>query len=217
MSTIDTNDSQATGEALSMDSLRRLVKLRLDVALLARVARTRGADALPDDTTGMRLGEMARSLAWLEARIGQILDSYAMAAEGRDCADAAPPAPEAATSDAAEPTMDDAATRYMSGITLDQIDAIHALLDSLLAHGDAVNCSQQAEFADATLAVMGDAIYRDAGTLRDLIDAIEAQRLRPPQNARAGVAEAGASYLIPPMRSPTRRAPITVHQHPTYQ
>ncbi|MGN6227738.1 MAG: XAC0095 family protein [Dyella sp.] len=217
MSTIDTNDSQATGEALSTESLQRLAKLRLDVALLARLAQTHWTDTLLEDTTGMRLGEMARTLTWLEARIGAFLDNPTMAAGDPERAREPHAAAEATGPDAAEPTMDEEPARYMSGITLDQIDAIHALIDSLRAHGDVVNCSNQAAFADATLAMMGDAICRDAGSLRDLMDAIEAQRLRAPQEAAPGVGEAAARYLVASIAPPARGVPITLREHPTYQ
>ncbi|MCP1375301.1 XAC0095 family protein [Dyella lutea] len=219
MSTIDSEDLGATGEAWPMHSLQRLAKLRVDVALLAQLARTRGTDAPPDDLTAVRLSEMARSLTWLEARIGQVLDVHSSATEAdeRTAAQDADAVPDDAAYDDAASAMDDAGPRYMSGITLDQIDAIHELLDKLRAHGDVVTCSHRAEFADGTLTMMGDAIYRDAGTLRDLIDAIDAQRLTPPRSTRPGVAEEGATYLGQPWQVPMDSASHLVREHPTYQ
>ena len=219
MSTIDSEDLGATGEAWPRDSLQRLAKLRVDVALLAHLARTYGAEAPPEDLTAMRLSEIASSLTWLEARIGQVLNAGSSQAEAveRVAAQKADAVPEAAIPDDADSSMDAPEPRYLSGITLHQIDAIHELLDKLRAHGDVVTCSHRAEFADGTLTMMGDAIYRDAGTLRDLIDAIEAQRLALPRSTRPGVREGGATYLGLPWQLPTGSASHVAREHPTYQ
>jgi hypothetical protein len=211
MSTIDSEDLEGAGEVLSAHSLQRLAKLRLDVALLARLVRKRQARTPEAVVTEIHLSEIASNLAWLEAHIAQVLDERL----------AQPTSSEAAASgeaDATEPATNQPDEHYMSGITLDQLDAIHDLLDSLRAHGDVVNCSGEAEFADGTLPAIGDAIYRDAGKLREVIDAIDAQRLGLPVGMRHGVQEEGGTYLalrthLPPVgvMAPASRV------HPTYQ
>ncbi len=210
MSTIDSEDLQGAGEVLSTHSLQRLAKLRLDVALLARLVRERQAGTPEDEATGIRLSQLADHLAWLETYMTQWLDDHpAQHGPGEGAASAEP--------DTAEPAADAPEAHYMSGITLDQIDAIHELLDSLRAHGDVVTCSGQAELADATLPVIGDAIYRYAGKLRALVDAIDAQRLGLPPGKRAGVREEGAAYFAFPACLPTNVMASAVRAHPTCQ
>lgn len=207
MSTIDSEDLEGAGEVLSAHSLQRLAKLRLDVALLARLVRKRHTGTPEDVVTEIRLGEITNNLGWLETRITQWLDDQlAQPAPGESAA--------SGDADATDSATDEADEHYMSGITLDQLDAIHELLDSLRAHGDVVTCSGETEFADGTLPAVGDAIYRDAGKLRVLIDAIDAQRLGLPLGMRNGVREEGTTYLaylsVGGMAS-------TVCVHPTYQ
>ncbi|MGN6739453.1 XAC0095 family protein [Dyella sp.] len=210
MSTIDSEDQEGAGEVLSAHSLQRLAKLRLDVALLARLVRKRQAKAPEDIVTEIHLSEIASNLAWLETQITQWLDE-------RPAQDTSSEAAASGEADATEPVRVEADERYMSGITLDQLDAIHELLDSLRAHGDVVTCSGEAEFADGTLPAIGDAIYRDAGRLRELIDAIDAQRLGLPVGMRGRVREEGGSYFVLPSRSPVSVMASALKAYPTYQ
>lgn len=210
MSTIDSEDKEGAGEVLSAHSLQRLAKLRLDVALLARLVRKRQAKTPEDVVTEIHLSEIASNLAWLETHIAQLLDERLAQHTSSEAA-------ASGEAEATEPAMDEADERYMSGITLDQLDAIHELLDSLRAHGDVVTCSGEAEFADGTLPAIGDAIYRDAGRLRELIDAIDAQRLGLPLGMRGGVREEGGNYFVLPSRSSVRVMASASRAHPTYQ
>lgn len=210
MSTIDSEDHEGAGEVLSAHSLQRLAKLRLDVALLARLVRKRQAQAPENVVAEIHLSEIASNLAWLETQITQWLDE-------RPAQDASNEAAASSEAGAAEPATDEPDEHYMSGITLDQLDAIHQLLDSLRAHGDVVTCSGEAEFADGTLPAIGDAIYRDAGKLRELIDAIDAQRLGMPLDMRDGVREEGGSYLVLPTHSRSSVMAPASRAHPTYQ
>ena len=210
MSTIDSEDLEGADEVLSAHSLQRLAKLRLDVALLARLVRKRQAKAPENVVTEIHLSEIASNLAWLETQITQWLDE-------RPVQHASSEAAASGEADATEAATDEPDEHYMPGITLDQLDAIHELLDSLRAHGDVVNCSGETEFADGTLPTIGDAIYRDAGKLREVIDAIDAQRLGLPLGMRASVQEEGATYVAFPARFPATVMAPAVRAHPTYQ
>ncbi|MGN6228361.1 MAG: XAC0095 family protein [Dyella sp.] len=210
MSTIDSEDLEGAGEVLSAHSLQRLAKLRLDVALLARLVRKRQAKTPEDVVTEIHLSEIASNLVWLETHIAQVLDE-------RLAQHTSSEAGASGEADATEPAGDEADERYMSGITLDQLDAIHELLDSLRAHGDVVNCSGEAEFADGTLPAIGDAIYRDAGKLREVIDVIDAQRLGLSVGMRASVQEEGATYVAFPACLPANVVASAVQAHPTFQ
>ncbi len=49
------------------------------------------------------------------------------------------------------------------GVTLDQIDTLDRLTETITAHGDVVAATDMAEFADGTLFVVGHAIFDAAG------------------------------------------------------
>lgn len=210
MSTIDSEDLEGADEVLSAHSLQRLAKLRLDVALLARLVRKRQAKAPENVVTEIHLSEIASNLAWLETQITQWLDE-------RPVQHASSEAAASGEADATEAATDEPDEHYISGITLDQLDAIHELLDSLRAHGDVVNCSGEAEFADGTLPVIGDAIYRDAGRLREVIDAVDAQRPRLPVGMRHRVREEGGNYFMLPTHLRSSVMASASRAHPTYQ
>ncbi|MHB1059758.1 MAG: hypothetical protein ACYC0F_17935 [Rhodanobacter sp.] len=110
-------------------------------------------------------------------------------------------ATEAADTDDTEPepagpAMDEAGKPYVSGVTLEQIDELARLGDILRTPGDVVVATDQADFADVTLTIMGDAILRDAERLRDIIRAIDSmQRLDGRRRSHADVQEEAATYL----------------------
>ena len=114
--------------------------------------------------------------------------------------------------------MEDAGNRHLFSVTLNQIDEINLLLDSLRALGNVVTCSDHAELSDATLSIMGDAITRDTQKLRGIIgDIYDEQRLEPLHRPQTRVREEGATYLALPTRLPSGGALHVVRQHPTYQ
>lgn len=102
-------------------------------------------------------------------------------------ADAAP--------EAAEEVPGNADGRYLFGVTLDQIDTLHRLISMISAHGDVVIASDEAEFAKHTLSLLGDAIFNDAMSVRDIIRQVESQRLGKARGSRTGVEEEQAVYL----------------------
>jgi hypothetical protein len=80
-----------------------------------------------------------------------------------------------------------------------------------------VTCSGEAEFADGTLPAIGDAIYRDAGRLREVINAIDAQRLGLPVGMRHRVREEGGNYFVLATHLPVSVMASATRVHPTYQ
>ncbi len=226
MSTFDSDDLETTGYFLPEDSQLRLKKLREYVEFLANLARPRQWDEAKDWYAEIRPGEVAICLELLEEQIAQVLDELSWPAERGERAAAreadaeveSEACAEAAAPDIAEPVRDEAGNRHLFGVTLDQIDEINLLLDSLRALGNVVTCSDHAEFSDATLSIMGDAITRDTRKLRDIVGEVyAAQRLESPHGTNHGVREAWASYLALPARSPKGGASCVVRQHPTYQ
>ena len=224
MSTIESDDLETTGYFLPEDSQLRLKKLREYVEFLANLARPRMADEAKEWFAEIRPGEVAICLELLEEQIAQVLDELSWPAERGEKKDACETDAkaeavdtEAAAPDAAEPMMEDKGNRYLFGVSLNQIDEINLLLDSLRALGNVVACSDHAEFTDVTLSIMGDAIVRDTQTLRDVIgDIYDEQRLEPPHGSQTRVREEQATYLALPAPLPSGSAPYVVLQHPTY-
>lgn len=225
MSTFDADDLQATGYFLPEDTQRRLKKLREYVAFLAKFARPRAPEQGQAWTAEIRVGEVATCLELLQGQIGQLLDELSRPAGRGERAgacetDARADADDdavAAAPDTAEPVMDAADNRCLFGVTLDQLDEINLLLDSVRAHGTVVTTSDHAELNGFTLSIMGDAIVRDAQKLRDIIRDVDAQQLGPTQGARTGVREERAVYHVLPARLPMDRASHAARHLPTYQ
>ncbi|MFC5435321.1 XAC0095 family protein [Rhodanobacter umsongensis] len=216
MSTFESDDLGTTGYFLPEDSQFRLKKLREYVEFLSHLAQPRRPDEEREGVPEIRPGEVAICLELLEEQIAQVLGELSWPAERRDGTAAseakaefeAEPkvaaAAEAADKDDAESelagsTTNEAGERYVSGITLDQIDELARLGDILRAHGDVVVATDQADFADVTLSIMGDAILRDAERLRDIIHDIDSvQRLDGRRRSHADVREEAATYLAVP-------------------
>ena len=219
MSTFDADDLETMGYFLPEDSQLRLKKLREYVEFLANLARPRTSVEEKECYAEIRPGEVAVCLELLEEQIAQVLNELSWPAE-RGEADAQANAEddtEATNPDVAEPVMDEAGNRCLFGVTLNQLDDINLLLDSLRAHGNVVTTSDHAELSDVTLSIMGDAIVRDAQKLRDIIDDVNAQKLGPARGTRTGVHEERAIYQAPPARLLMGRTSHLVRQLPTYQ
>ena len=229
MSTIDSDDLEATGYFLPEDSQLRLKKLCEYVEFLANLARPRRSDEAQEVTAEIRVGEVAICLELLEEQIRQVLDELSWPAERSQLAatrggDTVPVAaeadatePEAVEAGAAEEGADGAGDPYLFGVTLGQIDEINLLLEMIRAHGDVVIASHEAEFADHTLSLVGHAIFCDAQKLRDIIRDVNGQRLGEPCGTRSGVREERAAYHALPARLPMPSASSIVRQLPTYQ
>ncbi|MFC5580192.1 XAC0095 family protein [Rhodanobacter terrae] len=225
MSTFDSEDLETTGYFLPEDSQLRLKQLREYVGFLTHLARPRRPDEDQEWYAEIRPGEVAICMELLEEQIAQVLDELSWPVERRERA----PAPEAkverdaepkaaavtaaADTDGTEPelagsTMNEAPKRYVAGVTLDQIDELARLGDILRAHGDVVVATDQADFADVTLSIMGDAIIRDAERLRDIIRDVDCvQRLDGRRRSHADVKEEAAIYLAAPSRLVLHAAP----------
>ena len=190
MSTFNSDDLGTTGYFLPEDSQFRLKKLREYVEFLSHLAQPRRPDEDHEFTAEIRVGEVANCLELLAEQMGLVLDDISSPAcrSEREVVPGADAAPEAA-----EPGNADG--RYLFGVTLDQIDTLHRLISMISAHGDVVIASDEAEFARHTLSLLGDAIFNDAMTVRDLIRQVESQRLGKARVSQTGVEEEQAVYL----------------------
>lgn len=225
MSTQDTHDQEATGYFLPEDSQRRLKQLQAEVADLASLARPRKR-VKPAADAEVRLGKVARRLRQMEQQMAQIMETLAWPAKlGKEAVasglerDAHEGESEASAAGAETQAPADLAAdkRYLSGITLRQIDEINRLLESLRAIGNVVCCADHAEYAEATLAVMGDAIYRDVRGIHDIVEEIYTSQRFSPKRTLGSVREALPSYLVRPAPVPAGTASRLSQPHPTYQ
>lgn len=191
MSTFDPDDLETTGYFLPEESQFRLKKLREYVEFLSHLAQPRIADEEREGVPEIRVGEVAICLELLAEQMGLVLDDISWPAQRYER--------EAAPAGGAEPAAareipGDAGGRYIFGVTLEQVDTLNRLVDMISAHGDVVIASNEAEFADHTLSVLGDAIFGDARAARKILRQVESQRLGQARGSHAGVGEEGAAY-----------------------
>lgn len=235
MSKSDLDYVETQGFFLPEDSYYRLEKLRDYAEFLADLAEPRMAGE-EENWLGpeIRGSNVAICLELLAEQVEMVLDKISCpgfrhesqtAPEAEAECDveseglAAAEAVEAGDTEPAfaGPARNATGKRYVAGVTLDQIDEINLLLASLHAIGNVVACTDQAEFSDATLSNMGDAIYRDVDALRNIIYALDSiPRLDEPHGTKPGVREEYASYLALPPHVPMGKASPIVRQLPTY-
>jgi hypothetical protein len=236
MSTFDSDDLGTKGYFLPEDSQLRLKQLGEYVTFLSNLARPRRPDEDMEGYAEIRPGDVAICLELLAEQVEAVLGELSYPAErGATLAadevgatveaepDVSAVTGTAADTDATEPASDwppanEAGERYVAGVTLAQIDELYRLGDILRAHGDVVVATDQADFADVTLSIMGDAIIRDSERLGEIIRDLDGvQRLEPPHGTKPGVRETWATYLALPAPSPPRSTSHVVRQHPTCQ
>jgi hypothetical protein len=203
MSTFNSDDLETMGYFLPEDSQLRLKKLREYAEFLSHIAQPRTADEEQEWIPEIRVGEVAICLELLAEQVGLVLDEMSWPAYRSESEAAAEAGAEPA---AAEEMPGDADGRYRFGMTMEQIDTLNRLIDMIVAHGDVVIASDEAEFADHTLSVLGDAIFNDARTVRAIIRQVESQRLAQTRGSQTGVAEERATYHVGPARLPVDSA-----------
>lgn len=225
MSNHDTNDRKSGSGVLPEGTQRRLKKLQKYVTFLVDLT---GPLQTSEGSADVHPAELKLCLDELVQRVAPVIAALSEGVERQkattaNSADAATEAPAGEDGDA--PDTDAEATsipkspsgrRYLSGITLDQVDEINLLLESLRALGNVVCCADHAEYSKATLAIMGDAIYRDVDKIHDILNEIyDSQRFESPDTLNS-VREAPASYVVQPACAPTRSASLRAGEAPVY-
>jgi hypothetical protein len=216
MSTFDSDDLETMGYFLPEESQLRLKKLGEYAEFLSHLAQPRTADEEQEWLPEIRVGEVAICLELLAEQVGLVLDNLSWPAY-RSESEAALGA--GAEPEAAQEVPGNAGNGYRFGMTMEQIDTLNRLIDMIVAHGDVVIASDGAEFADHTLSSLGDAIFNDARTVRDIIRQVESQRLGQARGSQTGVGEERALYLVDTglARLPMDSASHVAWQLPTYQ
>ncbi|WP_236621819.1 XAC0095 family protein [Luteimonas huabeiensis] len=203
--------------ALPEDSRLRLQQLHGHIALLCRLARPHAWGGTPEGAPEIRMDELAACLSLWAEQAGRVLDDLARrpnvaraATTGDGDGAAAVPGSGAAgdgqhvaTSFATGERRGDAATAeaahaggapFVFGVTLDQVDALARRVQTIAAHGDVVASAQEADLADATLPVLGQAIVEAAEAVRAILDAVERNRIGGGDRPRGGVREDRSAY-----------------------
>jgi len=206
MSTFDADDRDTMGYFLPANSQRRLQKLRDYAEFLSHIAQPRTPDAEQEGLPKINAEQVAICLEFLVEQMGLMLSDLSFPAYRAE-SDAAPAAD--AKPDAAEAMPDDAGGRYLFGLTLDQVDTLNHLIDMIVAHGDVVTASHDAELADHTLSLLGHAIFTDARAVREIINQVESQRLNPQRSSHTGVSEEQGVYHVARKRSQSRMEKLT--------
>ncbi|WP_454832824.1 XAC0095 family protein [Pseudoxanthomonas wuyuanensis] len=194
MSKFDSDDKDMPGYFLPEDSQFRLKKLRDYTEFLSRLAQPRTSDEA-EGAPEVRMSELAVCLQLLSEQVELLLEEVSRPAQRRTETKAMEAAADADEEDEDEEEEDEeeedeedapermqeisAAAPYSFGVTLRQFDALDLLIQTVSAHGDVVAGSHEAEFADHTLPLIGQAIYDGVEAVRAILGEVGAQRLRP--------------------------------------
>ncbi|WP_440976980.1 XAC0095 family protein [Pseudoxanthomonas winnipegensis] len=191
---------------LPEDSQLRLRQLREHLEFLARLVQQRTADASPAYPPEVLLSEWRYSLGLVIEQLAQVLDAakgparYAPAHASPDevTHEAAQPLPSASASTPRPKPYDfNASPRMLFGVTLDQVDALNLLLDTIRAYADAVSAEDMADFAEGTLSRLGYSIFDRAGEALALLGEIQDQPLPDaPHVPPSSVGEIRATYRV---------------------
>jgi hypothetical protein len=135
----------------------------------------------------VRIGELANCLELLAEQMALVVDQVSWPAQRQTAAAERDVAP-------AESPEVSATEHFAFGVTLDQIDTLNRLIQTISAQGDVVACSRAAGLADTTLPQVGQAIYDGMEAVRTILDEVEAQQLGQAFGRRTGVGEERAVY-----------------------
>lgn len=186
MSKREPTDPNMPGYFLPEDSQFRLAKLSDHIKFLSRLAQPRTRDEEQEWAPEVPVGELAICLELLAEQADLVLAEMSWRARREAVTDVAASDADAASTQQAP---DEATQRFAFGVTLDQIDALDRLIQTISAHGDVVAAGHAAELADHTLPLLGQAIFDGAKAVRDILDQVEAQRLEQAPRPRTGVGE----------------------------
>ncbi len=168
------DDLDRLGYFLPEDGQYQLKRLCGTLSFLVRLARPRSWDEEQQREPGVYVGDVAVCLELLAEQADQVLEELswpatrqAMADEGqREAAlGAVPPAPHFADGHLA------------FGITIDQIEALGRLVQTLCARGDAVGAGRTPVPADRTLHHSGQVLHDAAAAVQAILEQVRAQRL----------------------------------------
>lgn len=196
MAKYDSNDLDMPGYFLPEDSHFRLKKLRDHMGFLSRLAQPRSRDEEEAWGPQVRTVELMVCLELLADQTNLVLEEVSWPARLQPRKDASETGPQTGTArtSPANDASADADDRFAFGVTLEQIDALDRLIQTVSAHGDVMAAGNVAEPADHTLPLLGQAICDGVEAVRKILDQVEAQPLGPAPHPRTGVSEERAVY-----------------------
>ncbi len=191
MSKGGSNEAGTPGYFLPEDGQLRLARLGDHIRFLSRLAqphvRGEGRDMVPE----MRVEELAICLELLAEQADSVLKQVSRPARREAATEAQRPVAGDAS---AQEAFDDAGGGFVFGVTLEQIDTLDRLIQTISAHGDVIAAGHAAELADHTMPLLGQAIHDGAVAVRGVLDQVEAQRLGQRLRPRAKLGEARGVY-----------------------
>ncbi len=190
MSDYHFDERELPGYFLGEDSQFRLLRLKDHLRFLARLAQPRTVDEEREDAPQVRRGELSFCMELLADQVHLVLDELSWPAHRTTADTAIREAGADATTELADAPADDIAF----GLTLDQLDTLDRLLQTLSAYGDVVAASDPATLANPTLPALGRAIVEATAAVREVLAQVEGQRRGKGRRARSGVAEAAPAY-----------------------
>jgi len=186
MSKFETEDRGALGYFLTEDGQSRLRNLHQHIVFLSRLAEPR----VDEEEDGPEIDHpaLAGCMDLLAEQVQLVLDTVSWPARlqpkgkplkvGQQADDDEAEAEDADETDGdAAPVAASADDDYAFGMTLDQLDELHRLLDLLRAQGDLMMASGEGDVAKETIIVTGSAIFDGAEAVDAIIDQVEAQIL----------------------------------------
>ncbi|MBS7457170.1 XAC0095 family protein [Coralloluteibacterium stylophorae] len=194
MSNREPNEPNTMGYFLPEDSQFRLKKLREHMEFLSHLAQPRTADEGREWAPEVRMDELAVCLELLAEQAGLVLAEVSWMGSPQNEGYASESEREAASA-GDEPGEAPDGVRF--GMTLDQIDELARLVQTISAHGDAIAAGSDG-LAPQTLPLLGEAIFDGAEAVRAILDQVEAQRIGPTSAPRGGVREERAVYGLTP-------------------
>ena len=156
---------------------------------MGRLAQPRASGGDQEWAPEVRMAELALCLELLAEQADLVLEEVSWPAR-REALGSVPEPVAEATPEA----VDQAGQRFAFGVTLDQIDTLDRVIQTISAHGDVVAAGHAAELAAGTLPLLGQAIHDGAKAVRDILDQVEAQRLGPEHGPETGVGEKRGMY-----------------------
>lgn len=210
MSKFDTEDRGALGYFLSEDGQSRLRNLHQHIVFLSRLAEPR----VDEEEDGPEIDHPALTgcLDLLAEQVQLVLDAVAWPARLQPKGKPLKVGPQADDDDTddADEAGDDAAPvaasaddDYAFGMTMDQLDELHRLLDLLRAQGDLMMASGEGMVSKDTIIVTGSAIFDGAEAVDAIIDVVETQILEDddPRAKPRRVRETPPPYCVRPAQT----------------
>ncbi|WDS37925.1 hypothetical protein [Pseudoxanthomonas sp.] len=201
-----TFDDKDMGYFLPEDSQLLLTQIKNHIHFLARLAQPRIADETKEWAPAVGMAELMFCLDQLAEQLDLVLKDVSLLKQPQPAKRShdTPKAAEAMADEEADQgagVVEDAYAgeaedqRFVSGVTLDQIDKLNLLISCIKAYSDAVFADGMADFAEGSLSMLGYTIFDRAVEVDEIVKEIDAQSLKKGVH-RLAVEEARPAYMV---------------------